>query len=149
MYAFFVTVHARPPGVVAGPTVSLRHGEVPTLDVPRDALSSMPMGLSFEEAAARLGKLERMFCEPDGSLVWVSPGAEPAWQVDGNLFDRQGRLLFVDLKGTCPAEAFDQLLTALGWPQTKLVFQLTREAIFLDEEPFRRYAEAQAHGAVS
>jgi hypothetical protein len=98
------------------------------------------MGISFEEASARLTKLERMYCEPDGSLVWVSSQGEPAWQVDGNLYDRNERLLFVDLKGTCLAESFDRLLAALGWPQTSLMFQLTREAVFLDEAEFRRWA---------
>jgi hypothetical protein len=28
----------------------------------------------------------------------------------------------------------------LGWPQTPLVFQLVREAVFLDEAEFRRWA---------
>ena len=57
-----------------------------------------------------------MFCEPDGSFVWVSSQGEPAWQLDGNLYDRNSRLLFVDLKGTCPRGAFDQLMTASDGP---------------------------------
>ena len=96
------------------------------------------MGCSFEVASQRLGQLERMFCEPDGSFVWVSSQGDPVWQVDGNLYDRDERLLFVDLKGTCPPDQFDRLLSALGWPETKLMFQLTREAVFLDEAEFRR-----------
>jgi len=32
------------------------------------------------------------------------------------------------------------LLTALGWPATAVMFQLTREAVFLDEAEFRRFA---------
>jgi hypothetical protein len=85
-----------------------------------------------------------MFFEPDGSFVWTSPSNEPAWQVDGNLFDRNGRVLFVDLKGSCPGDQFDRLLSALGWPATPLVFQLVREAVFLDEAEFRRYAASSA-----
>ncbi len=81
-----------------------------------------------------------MFCEPDGSFVWTSPRDEPTWQVDGNLYDRDGRLLFVDLKGTCPPKEFDGLLQAFGWPATSLMFQLTREAVFLGEDEFRRLA---------
>ena len=99
------------------------------------------MDISFEAARTMLSQLPRMFCEADGSFVWVSPQGAPAWQVDGNLYDRNERLLFVDLKGTCPADEFDRLLTALGWPETRLMFQLTREALFLDEAEFRRYAE--------
>jgi hypothetical protein len=86
-----------------------------------------------------------MFVEPDGSFVWVSSNAAcdqaaPAWQLDGNLFDRNGRLLMVDLKGTCAEAEFDRLLAAFGWPTTPVMFQLSREAVFLDEPNFRRYA---------
>ena len=100
------------------------------------------MACSFEVARECLAGLERMFSEPDGSFVWVSPQGDPVWQVDGNLYDRNERLLFVDAKGSCPPEEFDRLLTALGWPATKLMFQLTREAVFLDEAEFRRHALA-------
>jgi hypothetical protein len=81
-----------------------------------------------------------MFIEPDGSLVWTSEVERPAWQVDGHLYDRADHLLFVELKGACPADRFDQLLVALDWPQVSLVFQLVREAVVLPESEFRRYA---------
>ncbi len=81
-----------------------------------------------------------MYIEPDGSFVWVSSRGEATWQVDGNLYDHLNRLRLVDLKGSCPAERFDQLLAALGWPRTQLVFQLVRAAVFLDELEFRRWA---------
>jgi hypothetical protein len=86
-----------------------------------------------------------MFVEPDGSFVWVSSGASgdqsvPEWQLDGNLFDRNGRLLIVDLKGTCDEASFDRLLSVFGWPTTPIMFQLSREAVFLDERTFRTYA---------
>ena len=90
-----------------------------TLQVAPEELATTTMPCSFETAVERLSKLERMFCEADGSFVWVSSQGEPAWQVDGNLYDRNERLLFVDLKGTCPSEQFDRLLTALGWPQRR------------------------------
>ncbi len=81
-----------------------------------------------------------MFVEPDGSFVWVADHGEPAWQVDGLLFDRAGQLVYVELKGSCPAERWDLLLGSLGWPTVPLVFQLVREAIFLDEASFRAWA---------
>jgi hypothetical protein len=110
-----------------------------TLEVAPASLR-VPCACSFEDAAAALSSLPRMYCEPDGSFVWVSAALEPAWQVDGNLYDRDGRLLFVDVKGSCPVARFDELLRALGWPATTFVFQLVREAIFLDEAEFRRVA---------
>ncbi len=81
-----------------------------------------------------------MYFEPDGSFVWTSAQSEPRWHVEGNLFDRDGRLLFADLKGACPNEQLDRLLAAFGWPRTPLMFQLVREAVFLGEAEFRRYA---------
>jgi hypothetical protein len=112
---------------------------LPTLLVPHESLSQ-PFAMSFEEAVERLNGFDRMFTEPDGSFVWTSPQAGPRWQVDGNLLDRHGRLLIVDLKGTCPADRFDELLAGFGWPGTPLIFQLTLEAVFLDEPAFRRWA---------
>jgi len=32
--------------------------------------------------------------------------------VDGNAFDKDGRVLLADLKGSCPASDFDRLLVA-------------------------------------
>ena len=126
---------------MAGPTIVLHRRRFVTLAIPHEALAH-PFNLSFEAAVERLNHLERMFSEPDGSFVWTSPHDGPMWQIDGNLFDRNGRLLFVDLKGTCPPEEFDRLLMAFGWPQTPLVFQLVREAVFLDEPEFRCWASA-------
>lgn len=139
MYSFYVTIHARPPEAEAGPLVHLAERDIRSLVVAPASLR-VPCACSFEDASAALTSLPRMYCEPDGSFVWVSAAGEPAWQVDGNLYDRDGRLLFVDLKGTCPAERFDELLRTLGWPATTLIFQLVREAVFVDEEEFRRIA---------
>ena len=141
MYSFYVTLHAWAAEATAADEIDLAGRKVRPLRIARDALATTTMDCSFETARARLGELERMVSEPDGSFVWMSPHAERLWQIDGNLFDRDGRLLFVDLKGTCPGEQFDRFLRALGWPETKLMFQLTREAVFLDEAEFRRFAE--------
>lgn len=141
MLAFHTTIHARPDGVSGGSVIELGGGQVRTLGVSPEQLAT-PFQVSFEEAMAGLEQLPRLFIEPDGSFVWASSQAETArWQVDGNLFDRKGRLLFVDLKGTCAAAQFDELLAAMGWPETAVMFQLTREAVFLDEAEFRRFAE--------
>lgn len=94
---------------------------------------------TFEQVADALSLLPRMFVEPDGSFVWVSAGG-PAWQLDGMLYDGAGRLWYVELKGRFPEAEFDRLLAALGWPQTSICFQLVREAVWLDEQAFRRHA---------
>ncbi len=142
LYAFDVTIHARP----AEARVARRHvddrGVWPALDVPRAALA-VPLAAGFDESLGRLALLERMYVEPDGSFVWTSPRVGAWWQVDGNAAERDGRVLLVDLRGSCPPAEFDRLLAALGWPAAPLMFQLVRPAVFLDEEAFRRHALAR------
>ena len=61
-----------------------------------------PYACTWEEAAAALDRLPRMIFELDGSFV-VSGGVSPTrWQVDGHLFDFDGRLHRVELHGNCP-----------------------------------------------
>ncbi len=114
--------------------------EVQTVQVAPSELAATLFERSFETVLGEMERLDRMFIEPDGSFVWTSAQNDRAWQVDGNLYDRAQRLAFVDINGSCPRYEFELLMTALGWPETPLVFQLTREAIVLGEDEFRRYA---------
>lgn len=143
MLQFHVTLHARP-------SEPLEHGffdragqRYTALRVP-PALVCVPFAVTFEQAAEALGRLPRMFVEPDGSFVWVSSRQAAAWQVDGVLYDRDQRLLYVDLQGRCPEWEFDQLLAAVGWPATPVMFLLVHEAAFLDEVEFRRASRLRA-----
>lgn len=142
-YAFDVSLHALPAEADAGGSHRDAWGEWPILRVPQAALGT-PMAVGFDEAFARLAELERMFAEPDGSFVWTSPREGPSWQVDGNAFERDGRVLLVDLKGSCPAASFDRLLAAFGWPAQRFTVQLVRPAVFLEESTFRRHARCRA-----
>src|ERR1700690_2447451 len=108
MLSFQIAIHARSPEVADGLEVSLGGDSVRTLNAPPAALTAQ-LPVTFEQTGEALSKLERLYFEPDGSFVWVSGKEEPKWQVDGNLFDRDGRLLFVDLKGSCPNDRFDLL----------------------------------------
>jgi hypothetical protein len=138
---FHVAIHARPPQAVAGPIVPRTEIELSTLAISPETIGQS-FAVSFESASKALARFQRLFIEPDGSFVWVSSADEPkaTWQLDGVLYDRGGKLLFVDLKGSCPQSPFDRFLAALGWPATPLVFQLAREAVFLEESEFRKYA---------
>jgi hypothetical protein len=139
MYHFHASIHARPDDCPPGPSLKLAGTDFVTCAISPEWLGRSTFPRSFEEVAADLARLERMYIEPDGSFVWVSSRGEAPWQVDGNLYDHQERVRLVDIKGSCPAEQFDALISALGWPQTQLVFQLVRAAIFLDEAEFRRW----------
>lgn len=146
IYAFDITLHRLRDEAGAGPHPGGLHadhwGTWPTLDVPHEQLA-LPMAIGFDEAFERLGSLDRMFAEPDGSFVWTSPREGLWWQVDGNAFEKEGRVLLVDLKGSCPPAEFDRLIAAFGWPREAMMMQLVRSAVFLDEETFRRHALAR------
>jgi hypothetical protein len=147
LYAFEITLQARPEEATVGPPLTDAWGAWPTLDVPKSQLAS-PMAIGFDAAFDRLAAIERLYTEPDGSFVWTcsrtSDAAAPAWwQVDGNASERGNRVLLVDLKGSCPPAEFDRLLAAFGWPEQPLMMQLVRAAAFLDEATFRRHAAAR------
>jgi hypothetical protein len=67
----------------------------------------------------------------------------PAWQVDGNLFDRGDSLFYVELKGGCPAENFEQLLHCVRDNTTELAYEWVERGLLMNEANFRRTAENQ------
>lgn len=138
---FHVSVHPLPAKPEYDPPREIRGATARPLHVSPENLQ-VPLAISFEEAAERLEQLPRMFLEPDGSFVWVATSSDGSadwkWQVDGVLYDRDQRLMFVDLKGECPEVAWTALLDALGAERTPLMFQLAREALFLDEPTLRQ-----------
>ena len=142
-YRFHVVLHARPADAPSGATIELRGLLLPTLTV-RQEDSAEGFAVSFEEFETYCSTAARMFFEPDGSFVWRSAVDEGAWQLDGLVADRDGRVRYIDLKGDCPQERLEWLLAPLGWPRQLILFQLAQEAVFLDEASFRRYAVAEA-----
>jgi hypothetical protein len=114
-------------------------------DLPEGAQA---LAVTFDQASVALEQLERLFIEPDGSFVWTGVAADgERWQVDGNLIDRGDALAYVEIKGRCPQERFDQFLSALGWPEHRLAFALTQRGETLEETEFRKRA-ASERGAV-
>ena len=147
LYAFDITLHGLTPGATdSTPSDAYADawGTWPTLSVPHAELA-VPMASGFDEALDRLATLKRMYSEPDGSFVWTSPREGLWWQVDGNAFEKDGRVLLADVKGSCPEAEFDRLLGAFGWPQQGMMMQLVRPAVFLDEPTFRRHARCRGN----
>jgi molybdopterin-guanine dinucleotide biosynthesis protein A len=142
MYRFHIAVHPAPDAVVVDAPTSIDGCLCRPLRVSPEALA-ITLPVTFEQAAEDLARLPRMFVEPDGSFVWVAADGRGDWQVDGGLYDRAGRLLYVELKGCCPPDAFDNLLRAWGWPTTALMFQLVQHAVFLAEADFRSWAAGE------
>lgn len=145
LYAFDIALHAAPRACSAGVPHVDEWGTWTTLQ-PSHAALNAPLAMTFDTALERLAALDRMVVEPDGAILWTCPVAGAAWQVDGIAWDLGGRLLRVDLKGTCPAVAFDAMLEACGWPGQAVVVQLVRPAIVLDLATFRSHATARWRG---
>lgn len=140
MYRFQVTLHPAPATAQAGPEWSVDGTRWPTLDVDEPARTAT-FSRDYEAVARDLAALPRLFWEPDGAFVWVADAPDKTWQVDGVAYERDGQLWYLELAGQLPGEALDRLLTAVGWPEQGLIFQVTRAAAFLDEATFRRWAE--------
>lgn len=137
--SFRVSVHALPSSIAQDRPVDLDGVRVVPITITSE-LGQAVFPRSFEQVQAELDRLPRMFFEPDGSFVWVGEDPEGSWQLDGIVTDLGVRVQFVELHGACPPAAIDQLLRAFGWPETPLMFQLTRQGILLNEWDFRRWA---------
>ncbi|QDU97212.1 hypothetical protein [Lignipirellula cremea] len=142
-YRFDAVIHALPPSAATADCCPIEiQGEIVTTRAVDPTSLSTPFDCTFEEAGEKLEATPRLYFEPDGSFVWTNPGC----QVDGILYDRNDRLIYVEVHGNCPAAFFDQFLTILGWPATPLLFQLPRHAVFLDETAFRQFASRRVSG---
>lgn len=139
MYQFQVSLHPAAASAAAGPEWVIDGRAWATLAV-GEAERAATFARDIEQVAQDLSALPRMFWEPDGSFVWVAASPEEEWQVDGVAYERLGRLWYLELTGRVPAAEFDRLLSAVGWPAEKLMFQVTLAAVFLDEATFRRWA---------
>lgn len=104
-------------------------------------LLSTPYEVTFEEVYQILEAWPRMFIEPDGSFVWVgqetlSDGALASWQLDGHLYDRDGRLLYVELQGTCPLSAFERILRACRVTLADIAVEQRRAGTIISGQEF-------------
>jgi hypothetical protein len=126
MYTFFVRVFAA--------------GSSPT--------SAAPLAISFEAAVERLSQLPGMFVEGDGAFVWRSaPHATSSWQVDGTLYDRGTSLFYVEMKGHCPEESFNDFLAALHTADQTWAFEWVSRGLLMTEAAFRLSAANPAFHA--
>jgi hypothetical protein len=74
------------------------------------------LGLPIDDVCRQLASIPRLQLELDGSFVWVGDG----WQLDGMLYDRDERLQYVDLKGSCPKSI---------WTFIRSIFVLTQSKV--------------------
>lgn len=143
MKPFHLIVRGDPNVFLERTRVTVDGVELNSLCVPPE-LRAVPLAVSFDDVADRLESFSRLHFEPDGSFVWVSENNSPAWQVDGNLYDRGDSLSHVEVKGTCSAAEWSRLLSTLRSDCAQLLFELVPAAVFIDEaELMRLLGEAQ------
>lgn len=103
--------------------------------IPTDSQTSR-FDMSFEQAFEQLELLPQMFIELDGSFVWSGQQATGRWQIDGMLYDRDGRLQRVELAGHAPRHAWEQLLSIIGQPLDALSIHCLHQQRFIDAAKF-------------
>lgn len=136
MQPFHIVIRAIPNRDLPTQPRTVAGRDVAALIVPTE-LQATPLGVSFEQAAEMLETFPRMFIEPDGSFVWVSSSdEEEAWQIDGNLYDRDESLVAIDLKGTCHQTHLGQLLDVFRTEGHELMIEQVRDAAFILESDF-------------
>lgn len=128
---FHCIIHAKP-----GVTNSTVKGTSP-LTLETSLASENVFKCSFEDVVANFESLPRMFLEPDGSFVWVIQSNTTRFQLDGLLVDNGTNLISVELKGACDEATLEQVLTAVGWPEQEVVFQLVQQGVCIDQLDFR------------
>ncbi len=138
-YRFDIRLHHRPPAAVDGPAIEAAGDRLATIAVSAGSQAE-PMRISFDAALEAIGRLPGCFIEPDGAILWAGSDPHGRWQVDGNLYDRGGQVVFATLAGSCPEAEFDRLLACFGWPEEPVMMELVRAAAFVEEEVFRRHA---------
>lgn len=148
MRPFHISLHAAPTVEYAEVPIQIEDRSAARLLIDAAQLTS-PFPVTFGQALNFMASLPRMYVEPDGSWVWVGGENSVPWQLDGTLYDRGTHLQYVEMKGTCSAEAFDQFAAMLcptsakllpkELPLARLVVQLMRYAVFLTGQEFRRF----------
>ena len=138
--AWHVTLHRRPSAEYPGTRQTLDGRPVETLEIPAADLTC-PFAVSFEEASAALERLPRMFVEPDGSFVWVADETTRSWQLDGMLYDRDGRLLYVELKGDAPPAELARFLDCCRSVPDDCVVRFARQAYAVGIAEWWRWCE--------
>lgn len=124
---FHVFWHGLPENCAEGPDWQSPFGPIRTLRPTSNDLA-LPWPVSFEQGRCALERLGRLFAEPDGSFVWRPADGE---QVDGQCYDRDGQLLYLELRGDCSGLHIERLKDSLVPSDLAIGVQLARDGIFL------------------
>ena len=73
---------------------------------------------SFEGLVDALSDLPGMCFEMDGSFVWVDQKTSPHGQMDAMVYDRDGKLEYVEVKGPCSPAQWQSLCLSICGHET-------------------------------
>ncbi len=68
---------------------------------------------TFENLSAILANIPGLIFEMDGSFVWVDHQSARACQMDGMVYDRQGGIEYIEIKGSCSPHQWNTLCQAI------------------------------------
>jgi hypothetical protein len=71
---------------------------------------------TFEAFSEILATWTGMFVEPDGSFVWAQSSGELRRQLDGMIYDRDGAIEYLELKGDSTSSDWERICAALTSP---------------------------------
>jgi len=71
------------------------------------------LSTSFESFVDILSQWHGMYIELDGSFVWALAFDGRRYQLDGMVYDRDGAIEYLELKGELVPEMWNRLMTAL------------------------------------
>lgn len=136
---FEIAIHARP-ATAAEEIERPIHGRPARILTVGPSEMHLPFPCSFEDLCERFERIPRFFVEPDGSFVWTGTDDGSSWQLEGNLYDRQGRVIWISVKGYCPEIRWREFMAALAeGDDAEFVVQLLRDAVYLSHFEFHRW----------
>lgn len=98
------------------------------------AQEGMRIPTSFEQFMERISKWRGMHAESDGSFVWVYFDGLRRRQLDGMVYDREGALEYVELKGALTVDSVSQLLKAITGDRDPNVWDYTLRVHAVDDQ---------------
>ncbi len=148
MLKFNANVFAKPKSTQVGQAVTLRGESLQTLihevGGPPRFLATLPN--SFEAIQQQLLETTHCDCEPDGFFLITGHEGDAFWRLNGHMHEYQPEgvpeplMHRIELNGECPESVLDLVLSAIGWPEQTLVFELVHEGVSLEEAALRTYA---------
>ena len=102
---------------------------------------------SFEQWMETLHSWPNTYSEGDGSWSWVADELDdrrqPTWRLEGMVYDRGGRVFYVEAQGSCTPAAWWQFIAALPVPPDKrLAICLAKFGVWVEQDDFGEWIQS-------